>query len=92
MPVMTTDTGKPYLEKLAKLRKKTERAIWEAVNEGGMTVFELQGVTGENWRYLAEVAGKLGTEEPAVPFEHQGMGVCNKGRSHFGACDFGNGV
>lgn len=57
------DISNEYLEKLAKLRKKTERVIWKAVNEGGMTVFDLQDVTGENWRYLAEVAGKLGTEE-----------------------------
>jgi hypothetical protein len=52
-----------YILKLEKLRKKTERTIWEAVNEGDMTVFDLQEVTGDNWRYLAEVAGKLGTEE-----------------------------
>jgi hypothetical protein len=51
-----------YIATLAELRKQTERAIREAVNEGGMTVFDLQQVTGRNWRYLVEVAGKLGTE------------------------------
>jgi hypothetical protein len=52
-----------YIAKLTRLRKKTERIIWEAVNEGDLTVFDLQEVTGEGWRYLADVAGKLGTEE-----------------------------
>jgi hypothetical protein len=53
------------LAKIRKQRAKLERSIWRAVNEDGMTVFELQDATGEGWRYLAEVAGKTGTEESA---------------------------